>query len=64
MQAAGVQACAKHFSKSVSHISRPSNIVLVGNEQEKNRDTINSQIDDRVNHEVGLSSLHRDQILT
>ncbi|KAG9245937.1 glycoside hydrolase family 3 protein [Calycina marina] len=39
MQAAGVQACAKH---------------LIGNEQEKERDTINSVIDDRVNHELYL----------
>jgi len=39
MQAAGVQACAKHY---------------IGNEQEKNRDTINSVIDDRVNHELYL----------
>lgn len=28
--------------------------VAVGNEQEKERDTINSVIDDRVNHEVRL----------
>ncbi|KAH8591088.1 glycoside hydrolase family 3 protein [Bisporella sp. PMI_857] len=39
MQAAGVQACAKHY---------------IGNEQEKNRDTINTIIDDRVNHELYL----------
>lgn len=39
MQDAGVQACAKHF---------------IGNEQELQRDTINSIIDDRVNHELYL----------
>ena len=37
MQAAGVQACAKHF---------------IGNEQELNRDTMSSNIDDRTVHEV------------
>ncbi|OAQ58286.1 beta-glucosidase [Purpureocillium lilacinum] len=39
MQAAGVQACAKH---------------VIGNEQEKNRHTISSNIDDRTNHELYL----------
>ena len=35
----GVQACAKHY---------------IGNEQEKNRETINSNIDDRTTHELYL----------
>jgi beta-glucosidase len=39
MQAGGVQACAKHY---------------IGNEQEKNRDTMTSNIPDRVNHELYL----------
>ncbi|KAF2205249.1 hypothetical protein GQ43DRAFT_446133 [Delitschia confertaspora ATCC 74209] len=39
MQDAGVQACAKHF---------------IGNEQEKNRETINSNIPDRAMHELYL----------
>lgn len=39
MQAAGVQACAKHY---------------LGNEQELNRGTISSNIADRVNHELYL----------
>lgn len=39
MQDAGVQACAKHY---------------VGNEQEKNRNTMSSNIADRVNHELYL----------
>jgi beta-glucosidase len=39
MQAAGVQACAKHY---------------IGNEQEKNRETMSSNIGDRVNHELYL----------
>jgi beta-glucosidase len=43
MQAAGVQACAKHY---------------LGNEQEKNRETISSNIADRVNHELYLWCVH------
>ncbi|RFU35213.1 hypothetical protein B7463_g1094, partial [Scytalidium lignicola] len=39
MQAAGVQACAKHY---------------IANEQEKNRDQISSNIDDRTIHELYL----------
>ncbi|KAF7854757.1 hypothetical protein EAF04_010325 [Stromatinia cepivora] len=39
MQAAGVQACAKHY---------------LGNEQELNRDKVSSNIADRVNHELYL----------
>ncbi|KAJ8061602.1 hypothetical protein OCU04_009408 [Sclerotinia nivalis] len=39
MQAAGVQACAKHY---------------LGNEQELNRDKMSSNIADRVNHELYL----------
>jgi beta-glucosidase len=39
MQDAGVQACAKHF---------------IGNEQEKNRETMSSNIDDRTLHELYL----------
>ncbi|KAK6434858.1 hypothetical protein LTR95_008956 [Oleoguttula sp. CCFEE 5521] len=39
MQAAGVQACAKHY---------------IGNEQEKNRETMSSSIDDRTVHELYL----------
>lgn len=39
MQEAGVQACAKHY---------------IGNEQEKNRDTMGSNIPDRVMHELYL----------
>jgi beta-glucosidase len=39
MQEAGVQACAKHY---------------IGNEQEKNRDTMSSAIPDRVMHELYL----------
>jgi beta-glucosidase len=39
MQSAGVQACAKHF---------------IGNEQEHNRDTMSSNIDDRTLHELYL----------
>lgn len=39
MQAAGVQACAKHY---------------IGNEQELNRETMSSTIADRVNHELYL----------
>ncbi|OAQ58172.1 beta-glucosidase [Pochonia chlamydosporia 170] len=39
MQAAGVQACAKH---------------VIGNEQEQNREGISSNIDDRTNHELYL----------
>ncbi|KAK5111353.1 hypothetical protein LTR62_005193 [Meristemomyces frigidus] len=39
MQAAGVQACAKHF---------------IGNEQELNRETMSSNIDDRTLHELYL----------
>jgi hypothetical protein len=55
MQAAGVQACAKHFSKSPflpfnKVMPRLTNVV--GNEQELNRGTISSNIDDRTNHEV------------
>lgn len=37
MQSAGVQACAKH---------------PIGNEQEKNRETISSNMDDRTLHEL------------
>jgi len=43
MQAAGVQACAKHY---------------LGNEQEKNRETMSSNIADRVNHELYLWYVH------
>lgn len=39
MQEAGVQACAKHY---------------IGNEQEKNRETMSSGIPDRVMHELYL----------
>jgi len=39
MQDAGVQACAKHF---------------IGNEQERNRETMSSNIDDRTLHELYL----------
>lgn len=39
MQAAGVQACAKHF---------------IGNEQELNRDSMSANIDDRTLHELYL----------
>ncbi|KAF2497446.1 beta-D-glucoside glucohydrolase [Lophium mytilinum] len=39
MQGAGVQACAKHF---------------IGNEQEHNRETMSSNIDDRTMHELYL----------
>ncbi|KAF3910965.1 Beta-glucosidase [Arthrobotrys entomopaga] len=39
MQSSGVQACAKHF---------------IGNEQEKNRDSMSSNIPDRVLHELYL----------
>ena len=39
MQDAGVQACAKHY---------------IGNEQEKNRDSMSSNIDDRTLHELYL----------
>ena len=39
MQDAGVQACAKHY---------------IGNEQEKNRDSMSSNIDDRTFHELYL----------
>ncbi|KAB8292162.1 hypothetical protein EYC80_007905 [Monilinia laxa] len=39
MQAAGVQACAKHY---------------LGNEQELNRETLSTNIADRVNHELYL----------
>jgi beta-glucosidase len=39
MQEAGVQACAKHY---------------IGNEQERNRDTMSSAIPDRVLHELYL----------
>lgn len=39
MQDAGVQACAKH---------------LIGNEQERNRDTMSANIPDRANHELYL----------
>jgi beta-glucosidase len=39
MQGAGVQACAKHY---------------IGNEQEKNRETMSSTIPDRVLHEMYL----------
>lgn len=39
MQGAGVQACAKHY---------------IGNEQEKNRETMSSNIDDRTLHELYL----------
>jgi beta-glucosidase len=43
MQAAGVQACAKHY---------------LGNEQEKNRETMSSNIADRANHELYLWYVH------
>jgi hypothetical protein len=39
MQDAGVQACAKHY---------------IGNEQERNRETMSSNIDDRTLHELYL----------
>lgn len=39
MQEAGVQACAKHF---------------IGNEQERNREMMGSNIPDRVMHELYL----------
>lgn len=39
MQEAGVQACAKHF---------------IGNEQERNRESMGSNIPDRVMHELYL----------
>lgn len=39
MQEAGVQACAKHY---------------IGNEQEKNRETMSSAVPDRVMHELYL----------
>ena len=39
MQELGVQACTKHF---------------IGNEQEKNRDTVSANIDDRTMHELYL----------
>lgn len=39
IQTAGAQACAKHY---------------IGNEQEKNRETMNSVIDDRTMHELYL----------
>ncbi|KAF4551899.1 Glycosyl hydrolase family 3 C-terminal domain-containing protein 9 [Elsinoe fawcettii] len=39
MQGAGVQACAKHY---------------IGNEQERNRDVMSSNIDDRTMHELYL----------
>lgn len=56
MQAAGVQACAKHFSKfqryRPSTVARRVNSRIVGNEQENQRSSINSVIDDRVNHEA------------
>lgn len=44
MQAAGVQACAKHF---------------IANEQEKNRETMTSNVADRVNHELYLWYVHQ-----
>lgn len=39
MQDAGVQACAKHY---------------IGNEQERNRETMSANIDDRTLHELYL----------
>ena len=39
MQDLGVQACTKHY---------------IGNEQEKNRDTVSANIDDRMVHELYL----------
>ena len=40
-------------------IQQFADLFSVGNEQEKNRDTMNNVIDDRVNHEVCLDSLSR-----
>ncbi|KAF3916655.1 Beta-glucosidase [Dactylellina cionopaga] len=42
MQSTGVQACAKHF---------------IGNEQEKNRETMSSNIDDRTMHEAAKANV-------
>ena len=57
MQGSGVQACAKHFSKITMNkvASDLTELILratVGNEQELNRETMSSNIDDRTLHEV------------
>ncbi|RQM08641.1 hypothetical protein DH86_00000362 [Scytalidium sp. 3C] len=59
MQAAGVQACAKHFSKdgTILQYIQGNHILTmdtVGNEQELNRDSISSNIDSRTTHEVPM----------
>ncbi|KAK6532141.1 hypothetical protein TWF694_003301 [Orbilia ellipsospora] len=56
MQSSGVQACAKHFSKKIDGKSGRSQLMksIVGNEQEKNRETMSSSIPDRVLHELYL----------
>lgn len=55
MQDAGTQACVKHYSKLDYSYPFPESsveILLVGNEQELNRETVDADIDDRTAHEV------------